>query len=121
MADSKYGRLFTEADVKLLMDWAHSLGQADWPVPDDAIEAYERVDGRSGPFAALAATLTFPADEPLFLLRGQDALASPAIHAYYTLVGDSGCSQEHYKAAVEAQFAVAEWQAANPDRVKVPD
>lgn len=70
-----------------------------------------------------------PEDEPLFLIRGQDVTAVEAIYAYAAVLFNhlTGAGLSHN----EAQLAcypidayadeVAAWQAAHPDRVKVPD
>lgn len=72
-----------------------------------------------------------PEDEPLFLLRGQDALAPQAIEAYASLVRatasgktDATAAQKLHDVADECQNVAAAmqvWQAGNPDRVKLPD
>ena len=58
--------------------------------------------------------------EPVFVLRSQDVLAVPAITQYARLavqIGEYELSRQVQAAALE----VAEWQAAHPDLVKVPD
>ena len=105
MPDAKYGRLFTEQDVRSIVDevlcmcgseaWLGSLEMTVDQVADEAIERAERAVDKGG--------LKFPADEPLFLL-----LAS--ISGDPDLVCD-----------VQAATTMRDWQAANPDRVTVPD
>lgn len=105
MTDPKYGRLFTEADVRRL------IAEAGGP-PDnaDADALLAEFDG------------TFPPDEPLFLLRGQDALAPDVllVHGKW-IVGTDRVLANHRRAAWAAADGMREWQAQHPDRVKVPD
>lgn len=102
MADARYGRLFTEDDVVRL------INAMTYEAPDEAlnlgvvIEQAERDAERP---------LTFPADEPLFLLRASDPAAPEAIDEY-----ELAASR-----AVPAAAEFRAWQQANPDRVKVPD
>jgi hypothetical protein len=130
MSEGKYGRLFTEDDVLRIMrygdpgSWADTLAMFD--------------SGERGP-------LTFPADEPLFLLRGKDKAAAEAIALPDDLDAGAGPERSYYEAAFKARLdaglvtldseqddphlravqaaadAMREWQAANPDRVKAPD
>lgn len=63
MADRKYGRIFTEADV-YHMFFTIGIGQE---------EASSIIDDTK---------TKFPPDEPVFVLRGQDRRALGAIHFY---------------------------------------
>jgi hypothetical protein len=57
---------------------------------------------------------------PVFVIKGQDALAIQAIAEYRNLCVQFGLSEQ----AVQVQLAIDEveaWQAANPGRVKLPD
>lgn len=123
--DAKYGRLFTETDMCAIVSGvlsAHGLN------PETA-----RHDA-AGALRAMDQSTTFPADEPLFLLRGQDEAAPNAIAApteaeqEYGGIGDycsgamvAGAEDEYLATVFVAARAMREWQAANPDRVKVPD
>jgi hypothetical protein len=100
MPDAKYGRLFTEADVrKLAARWLGNRAMG----PDIMVETLDDLE-RTG-------ELTFPADEPLFLLRGSDGLWAP--------FSTSDGSDDPVRCSLEQ--ALSAWQAANPDRVKAPD
>lgn len=119
MAAGKYGRLFTEADIRLLA--ARWLGGRPMG-PDIMVETLDDLE-RAG-------RLTFPADEPLFLLRGQDRAASFAIAStqpestgidYAQAALNVGATHRHLDEVWKAAARMREWQAANPDRVKVPD
>lgn len=72
-----------------------------------------------------------PEDEPLFLIRGQDALSVQAVEAYASLAraaasgkSDAAAAQKLHDVADECQnvaAAISVWQSAHPDRVKLPD
>lgn len=72
-----------------------------------------------------------PDDEPLFLLRGQDALAPGAVENYAEMVRatlrtvmDGNTAQRVQDFADDCNNVAAAmrmWQAAHPDRVKFPD
>jgi hypothetical protein len=82
MNDSKYGRLYPERAVKPLLDLAFSLindGRLGHTTHDALRAAVIDLHG-----------LSFPEDEPLFLLRGQDALAPWAVRHY---AGDVAMSE----------------------------
>jgi hypothetical protein len=123
MGGDKYGRLFTEGDVRVLLMMVYERGRAD---QGNAIDTVPHDGNRRGATLladALAEDFnpTFPADEPLFLLRGQDQLATQTIDYYVGGAGVHGSPESHVEAAHQAAKAMGEWQAANPDRVKVPD
>lgn len=62
-----------------------------------------------------------PEDEPVFVIRGADAMACPLLSAYYERCTAGGAEAEHL-ASVEAEYTrFADWQEAHPERVKVPD
>lgn len=122
--EGKYGRLFTETDVKLAL--AHAIEEA-WNSDEGVVggptvaSITERVLGEL--------PTTFAPDEPLFLLRGQDSAApEPIAHIgdgemrdYESMALGEGCSREFAIAVRNAAEGMREWQAAHPDRVKVPD
>ncbi|WP_157433423.1 hypothetical protein [Adhaeribacter aquaticus] len=64
-------------------------------------------------------------DEPYFTLRAADTYAPKIILDWCRLVLHSpNANQEQFKKAAQAhQLAIKmlEWQAANPEKVKVPD
>lgn len=131
--DAKYGRLFTEADVKRLMRYAYQKGQdgevvhADPEgIPVDAgavlLMLYEQeLALDDSPFAGVGA-LAFPADEPLFLLRGKDRCTPKTIiNGYLQEVWRAGAPREHIEATFAAAVDISAWQHNNLDKVKVPD
>lgn len=60
-------------------------------------------------------------DEPLFLIRAQDIAAVPAVKAYMERARDTGASRKMLNGVQDSIVAITEWQAANPERLKVPD
>lgn len=66
--DSKYGRLFTQTDVETIVELLDPNGF-------DAASVQAAID-------ELGSQAQFPADEPLFLLRGQDRYALSGIMTY---------------------------------------
>jgi hypothetical protein len=72
----------------------------------------------------LRARRALPADEPLFLLRGQDRLAGNGVTAYLVGCAEKLGTEEmnaHTKAVADALTAFYEWQRDHPDRLKLPD
>lgn len=75
----------------------------------------------------------FPSEEPYFLIRGKDVLAPAAVESYANLLraaaagaveAPSGHQDELISMAQDVSNLAAEiiaWQAANPDRVQLPD
>lgn len=127
MAESKYGRLFTEADARELARSAFSLGVHGAV----AIEPGKDVMDVVWPQLLELHSTRFPADEPLFLLRGQDVYAGWAVQAYYDGVAEGRLTpaemvgglvhQEFADAVWRAWQAMLGWQLAHRDRMKVPD
>jgi hypothetical protein len=104
--DGKYGRLLTEADLANIERYRGENG-GDWR---DAITV---LDARG--------QLTFPGDEPLFLLRAKDVAAAATLRAYHSLAFQSGAEKAHLDAVVEECSRFREWHNGNPKRMKVPD
>lgn len=104
----KYGRLFTEADVKRLLEYAVLEGA---PRPEEQIAAFDA-----------KGWLTFPADEPVFLLRGKDRTALAALHALLDhLQTAEGVSDDYYTAVHGKAAEFVLFAMEHPDRMKVPD
>lgn len=114
MASEKHGRLFTEADMLDLVKAAYERGVRDADAGDAGLEADRDFPGLMQLLADTRMATTFPADEPLFVLRGSTApveirrsLVDPLLTPY----------------ADELQGWLREtrdWQEQHPDRVKVP-
>lgn len=111
--DGKYGRLYTADDVAEIASLVRQYEREDQSLrrPISVVVADLDAAGR----------LSFPADEPLFLLRGQDVVTPEAIARYVTEAAIAGASVEHREAAAEAGRYIAGWQHANAERIKVPD
>ena len=60
-------------------------------------------------------------DEPVFILRAQDILAPRVVVRWAHLAEQAGTGQAKVRAALEVAKQMADWQANNPHRVKVPD
>jgi hypothetical protein len=60
-------------------------------------------------------------DEPVFILRAQDTLAPRVVVRWAHLAEQAGTGQAKVRAALEVAKQMADWQANNPHRVKVPD
>ena len=62
-----------------------------------------------------------PDDEPVFLIRGQDAAAPSAISGYAAEAKAEGASDKHVERALARAREIRQWQDEHPARVKVPD
>lgn len=77
----------------------------------------------------MAATLKYghiaiagvPADEPVFVLRAQDAAAVQTIMYYRASAEAHGADAELVEGVSRAVNDITRWQFAHPGRVKVPD
>jgi len=101
--DKKYGRLFTEDDVRTLVEVAMSL--------DEEINIQTFIDEFEG---------KFPVDEALFLLRAQDKRALGAIRFYYDHQSPRA-NQGHLDAIQHAIDSFDKFRLKNVERVKEPD
>lgn len=63
---------------------------------------------------------TIPDDEGVFVFRYRDAMLPGALARYREDCERAGSPQHHLEQIDEGIAAVAQWQAANPDRVVVP-
>ena len=61
-----------------------------------------------------------PDDEPLFLLRGRDLLASKFLAAYLQISIDSGCNSYHFSKLAETTAGFAAFRKHHPGRMKMP-
>jgi hypothetical protein len=60
-------------------------------------------------------------DEPVFILRAQDVLASEAIGAWIDDARAEGVNEQKVNDAIEHQRAFEAFRKVNPHRVKTPD
>ena len=67
------------------------------------------------------AVLHIPEDEPIFVLRAQDALVQPTINAWLKIAEHNKVNLEKIKAVKHDYEMALEWQRNNPTKVKIPD
>lgn len=61
-------------------------------------------------------------DEPVFLLRSQDQLAPKAVGDWANrALGNGKVHVDKVNGAIADGMAMDDWQAKNPDKVKLPD
>lgn len=60
-------------------------------------------------------------DEPVFILRAQDILATMAVKHYLTLVEMYSPGSEQVESVTHVVNSFLAWQHANPSKVKLPD
>jgi hypothetical protein len=60
-------------------------------------------------------------DEPVFILRAQDILAPRVVVRWAHLAEQAGSPQDKVLGALQLAKQIADWQANNGHRVKVPD
>jgi hypothetical protein len=73
-------------------------------------------------YAKVKEALEIPLDEPIFILRGQDALAFPAIARYHILakqVEQNPPNEEWFANIVKSMDEFVAWAQDHP--VKIPD
>lgn len=100
MASAKHGPLYTHQDLLRIIGDRFSL---EGRLEDDSIE------------------LTFPADEPLFLLRASEHSAEEKlVELAFFLEEEGSPPSEECLYMWDVRNSFLEWQDANPDRVKVP-
>lgn len=62
-----------------------------------------------------------PEDEPVFLLRGKDLLASIAVETWIEEAQLRGVPADKVKRAIEHLKDIQKFQKRHPDRCKLPD
>lgn len=62
-----------------------------------------------------------PDDEPLMVFRAQDGMSLPMLEEYARMCRQAGSPPAFMATVYRRMTQFAEWQAANPDSVKVPD
>ena len=62
-----------------------------------------------------------PDDEPLVLFRAKDKLLPQLLEDYKKLCQDGGCQAQQVETLGPLIQQVKDWQAANQDKVKLPD
>jgi hypothetical protein len=61
-----------------------------------------------------------PDDEPVMLFRARDTTTNVLLKRYYDLCVKAGSPQKHLDLIQQTFGRFADWQAANPDKVRVP-
>lgn len=69
----------------------------------------------------LAMLARVPEDEPIFVLRAQDAAAVHALEAWIEEASRLEANVEKLEGAEEHRTAFVDWQGRHPNKVKVPD
>ena len=62
-----------------------------------------------------------PADEPVIVFRARDELLCPLLSQYHRMCEEAGSPGRHLGLIEDAYTQVADWQEANPEKVKTPD
>ena len=62
-----------------------------------------------------------PDDEPVFIIRGKDALAPSTMRAWISMAEKNGVDEDKIRRVTEHLNDVLHFQAKNPDKVKIPD
>jgi hypothetical protein len=116
--EARYGRLFTERDVEGIVEHI-SLGapnaRAAITLLDMTPDAWLKTSPRD------PSGFTFPADEPLFLLRATDPAAHRAVWHYAYEAKWMGASDKFVRQALKASDDMREWGEGHLDRLKVPN
>jgi hypothetical protein len=62
-----------------------------------------------------------PADEPVIVFRARDSLTAPLISYYHKLCETAGSPPRHLEIIEQNYTRFADWQEANPGKVRTPD
>lgn len=116
MADSKYGRIFTEADVKNILAAGIRAG-IEFENNEPTVDGHHDFDV-DAVYEGIGMPTKFPEDEPVFVLRGQDPVAVETIRDYAARTNAVGSPAEHVAAVVNALAVFNEFKINNPDRIK---
>ena len=107
--DNKYGRIFTESDVRKVIEYVIA---GDYG-PDQFPDILAEMDGDQVRFK-------WEEDEPVFVLRARDNTAEGAIR-FYRDHQRPGAPPNHLDAIERACTAFREFRADNPHLMKDPD
>ncbi len=103
--DSKYGRIFTEEDVKAIVELAV---EQEVSSVDEAETLMDDFDGR------------FPADEPIFVLRARDKRALAAVRQYRENQSPRA-PVNHIEGLDKAVREFEKFRVQHADQMKEPD
>ena len=62
-----------------------------------------------------------PADEPVFLIRGQDRAAPEAVRSYADIAQRAGAPRSVVDECYQWAMEIQRWQETHPEKVKVAD
>lgn len=62
-----------------------------------------------------------PGDEPVIVFRARDKATIAMLSAYAVAAAAAGSPQRHLDLVAKTRQTFEDWQAANPDKVRVPD
>jgi hypothetical protein len=108
--DNKYGRVFTQGDVEKIFEWIVAQGEGQ---PLNLGMTLESMDDEGVRFK-------WNANEPIFVLRGQDRTAEAAIRFYREHQRPSA-PPDHLDAIDSAVDSFREFRTNNPQLVRDPD
>lgn len=107
--DRKYGRIFTEEDLRTILR-QYGTGGMDVREVLDEIKAGE-----------LDHVLKFDGDEPLFVMRAKDNAAPPTLAAYQEEAQRAGARPPMIQLVVNTHADFLKWRRENPGQCKAPD
>jgi hypothetical protein len=111
MADSKYGRMFTQSDVEKILEWVEENTNSASAI--DTAGILEAMDGEGVRFK-------FSADEPTFTFRARDKRAAGAIKHYLDHQARNAPTN-HIDGIMKAFRAFNTYREENPGQMKEPD
>jgi hypothetical protein len=111
MADSKYGRMFTQSDVEKILEWVEENTNSASAI--DTAGILEAMDAESVRFK-------FDRDEPTFTLRARDKRAAGAIRHYLDHQARNAPTN-HIDGIMKAFRSFNTYREENPGQMKEPD
>lgn len=110
MADSKYGRVFTQGDVEKILEWVQAHDDDITLTLSDVLDDMQ--DG--------GVRFKFDADEPLFILRGRDRRAIGAIRFYQDHQA-SNVPESHANCIASDMSAFDRYRNDHAEKMREPD
>lgn len=112
--DGKYGQLYTQDDVLRILNAVKNGEGIEGMGPESLLSMALSTEG-------VGDALTFPAVEPVFLIRGKDECGAEAVHEYRFIALAHNADEAFLASVEESEAAFAEFARSNPDDMKVPD
>lgn len=111
MADSKYGRIFTDSDLEKIFEWLwEKHGLTTDLKPENVLSAMDEAGVR----------FKFPASEPTMTFRARDKRAVGAIR-FYEDHQSPRAPMRHLYGIEESRRAFEKYREDNPHEMKEPD